>query len=149
MFPEKWYYKNNSFWHFNSRFVLKTTKTPVFVIITEIIWWIFWRNKWRSLIDVVERLCYFFSKCSWVKKFVILWICQTLPRVIFFLRLRRVTWSISQLKNLRPNVGQHSLPSPDPASKMWIDRHHKGKPMGAKNDSLKQGCLKIWTEHSI
>ena len=24
-------------WHFNSRFVLKTTKTPVFVFITEII----------------------------------------------------------------------------------------------------------------
>ena len=24
-------------WHFNSRFVLKTTKTPVFVFITEIL----------------------------------------------------------------------------------------------------------------
>ena len=28
---------NSSFWHFNSRFVLKTTKTQVFVLITEII----------------------------------------------------------------------------------------------------------------
>ena len=27
---------NSSFWHFNSRFVLKTTKTKVFVLITEI-----------------------------------------------------------------------------------------------------------------
>ena len=24
MFPEKWYFKNSSFWHFNSRFVLET-----------------------------------------------------------------------------------------------------------------------------
>ena len=30
--------KNSSFWHFNSRFVLETTETPVFsVFITEII----------------------------------------------------------------------------------------------------------------
>jgi hypothetical protein len=29
--------KNSSFWHFNSRFVLKTAKTQVFVMITEII----------------------------------------------------------------------------------------------------------------
>ena len=29
--------KNSSYWHFNSRFVLKTSKTPVFVFITEII----------------------------------------------------------------------------------------------------------------
>ena len=28
--------KNSSFWHFNSLFVLKTTKTQVFVMITEI-----------------------------------------------------------------------------------------------------------------
>ena len=42
MFPENW--------HFNSRFVLKTTKTPGFVFITEILW----RNKWRSVFDVVK-----------------------------------------------------------------------------------------------
>ena len=35
-------------WHFYSRFVLKTTKTSVFVFITEILWRTFWRNKWRS-----------------------------------------------------------------------------------------------------
>ena len=29
--------KNSSFWHFNSRFVLKTTKTLVFVFIAEIL----------------------------------------------------------------------------------------------------------------
>ena len=46
--------KNSSFWHFNSRFVLKTTKTQVFVMITEIFWWTFWRNKWRSIFDVVK-----------------------------------------------------------------------------------------------
>ena len=48
MFPENW--------HFNSRFVLKTTKTPVFVFITEILWRTFWRNKWWSVFDVVKRL---------------------------------------------------------------------------------------------
>ena len=31
VFPEKLYFKNSSFWHFNSRFVLKTTETPVFM----------------------------------------------------------------------------------------------------------------------
>ena len=53
-----WYYKNSSFWHFNSRFVLKTTKTRVFVLITEIFWQNFWCNNWGSIIDVVERLLY-------------------------------------------------------------------------------------------
>ena len=48
MFPENW--------HFNSRFVLKTTKTSVFVFITEILWQTFWHNKWRSVFDVVKRL---------------------------------------------------------------------------------------------
>ena len=54
----QWYYKNSSFWHFNSRFFLKTTKTPVFVFITEIFWRTFWRNNWQSIIGVVERLSY-------------------------------------------------------------------------------------------
>ena len=46
----KLYYKNSSFWHSNSRLVLKTTKTAVFVFLTEIIWRTFWRNNWRSII---------------------------------------------------------------------------------------------------
>jgi hypothetical protein len=53
-----WYYKNCSIWHFNSCFVLKTTKTQVFVFITEIFLRFFLRNNWWSIIDVVERLCY-------------------------------------------------------------------------------------------
>ena len=56
MFPENW--------HFNSHFVLKTTKTPVFVFITKILWQTFWRNKWRSVFDVVKESSYsilFFS----------------------------------------------------------------------------------------
>ena len=48
MFPENW--------HFNSRFVLKTTKTLVFVFITEILWQTFWCNNWRSVLDVVKIL---------------------------------------------------------------------------------------------
>ena len=48
MFPENW--------HFNSRFVLKTTKIPVFVFFTEILWQTFWRNKWWSIFDDVKRL---------------------------------------------------------------------------------------------
>ena len=31
VFPEKLYFKNSSFWHFNSRFIPKKTKTPVFM----------------------------------------------------------------------------------------------------------------------
>ena len=45
-------------WHFNLRFVLKTTKTPVFVFITEILWQKFWRNKWQSIFNVVKNLRY-------------------------------------------------------------------------------------------
>ena len=43
-------------WHFNSRFVVKTTKAPVFVFITEIIWWTFWRNTLRSLLNELACL---------------------------------------------------------------------------------------------
>ena len=42
-----WYYKNSSFWHFDSWFVLKTTKTKVFDVNTEIFWQTFWCNNWR------------------------------------------------------------------------------------------------------
>ena len=49
MFPENW--------HFNSCSVLKTTKTPVFIFITEILWWILWHNKWRSIFDILKNLC--------------------------------------------------------------------------------------------
>ena len=48
MFPKNW--------HFNSRFVLKTTKTPMSVFITEIFWQTVWRNNWRFVFDVVKRL---------------------------------------------------------------------------------------------
>ena len=41
-------------WRFNSRFVLKTTKTPVFVFITDILWQTFRRNKWQSVFDIVK-----------------------------------------------------------------------------------------------
>ena len=44
-------------WHFSLRFVLMTTKTPVFYFITEILCQTFWRNKWRSIFDVVKNLC--------------------------------------------------------------------------------------------
>ena len=64
-FSVKWYFKNSSFWHFNSCFVLKTTKTQVFVLITEIFWQTFWRNNWRSIIDVVERLCFWVISRFW------------------------------------------------------------------------------------
>ena len=41
-------------WNFSSRFVLKTTKTPVFAFTTEILWRTFLRNKWQSIFDVVK-----------------------------------------------------------------------------------------------
>ena len=41
--------------HFNSHFVLETTKTPVFFN-PEIIWRTFWRINWRPIIGVAERL---------------------------------------------------------------------------------------------
>ena len=43
-------------WHFYSSFVFKTTKTSLFVFITEILWWTFWRNNWWSVFDVVKRV---------------------------------------------------------------------------------------------
>ena len=46
---------HSSFWHFNSRFVLKTTETRVFMFS---LLRLFWHNNWRSMIDVVERLGY-------------------------------------------------------------------------------------------
>ena len=54
--------------HFNSRFVSKTTKAPVFVFITEILWRTFWHYKWQSVFDVVKdssfrvllRICFIF-----------------------------------------------------------------------------------------
>ena len=67
VFSDKWYYKNRSFWHFNSSFVLKTTKTLLFVLITEIIWQTFRPNNWRSIIDVVERLGYFDKRITYSK----------------------------------------------------------------------------------
>ena len=45
-------------WNFNSLFVLKTTNTPVFIFITEILWQTFWRNKWWSVFDVVKDSSY-------------------------------------------------------------------------------------------
>ena len=40
VFPEKWYFKKGSFWHFNSCFVLKTTETPVFMLSLLIFFWL-------------------------------------------------------------------------------------------------------------
>ena len=31
VFPEKWHFKDGSFWHFNSHFVLQTTETSLFM----------------------------------------------------------------------------------------------------------------------
>ena len=50
MFPENW--------HFNSLFVLKTTKSQVFAMITKIFWRTFWRNKWTSVFGVVKDSSY-------------------------------------------------------------------------------------------
>ena len=58
MFLGKWYYKYSSFWLSNSRFVLKTTKTPVFVFIAEILWRTFWSNNWRFIFWHLKILSY-------------------------------------------------------------------------------------------
>ena len=60
MFPEKLFFKNSSFWHFNSCFVSeenKNTSKHCFHYWDYLM--NFWRNNWRSIFDVVERLCYF------------------------------------------------------------------------------------------
>ena len=46
---------NTENWHLNICIVLKKTKTPAFVFITEILWPPPWRNKWRSNLDVVKN----------------------------------------------------------------------------------------------
>ena len=56
-------------WHFRSCFALKTTKTPLFVFITEILWRTFWYNNWRSVFDVVKILRFFLYISISVKKF--------------------------------------------------------------------------------
>ena len=33
--------------------------TSSFVFITENFWWDFWSNNWRSIFDIVKRLCYY------------------------------------------------------------------------------------------
>ena len=43
-------------WHLYSRFVMKTTETPVFMFSCKTLT-NFWINNWRSIFDVVERLC--------------------------------------------------------------------------------------------
>ena len=60
MFPEKWKVKNSSFWHLNSHFVLKTTKTASFFFFTEILWQTFWSNKRWSVFDVEKVSSYYF-----------------------------------------------------------------------------------------
>ena len=58
VFPENW--------HFHSHFVLKTTKTPVFVFVTEILWGNFLFNNWHSFFDFVKLLCYSASRGGWI-----------------------------------------------------------------------------------
>ena len=58
VFPENW--------HFHSHFVLKTTKTPVFVFVTEILWGNFLFNNWQSFFDFVKLLCYSASRGGWI-----------------------------------------------------------------------------------
>ena len=57
-------------WHFNSRCVLKTTKTPVFFIA-------FWRNKWRSVFDIVKRLRFCIVLFSGVSKRKLKWFSKS------------------------------------------------------------------------
>ena len=54
MFPEKWYFKTSSFWHFNSRQQKHQCLCfQYWDYLTN-----FWRHNWWSIIDVVERLAY-------------------------------------------------------------------------------------------
>ena len=41
---------------------VSNSQSKEFVLITEIFWWIFWRDNWRSLIGVVENFCYYFTR---------------------------------------------------------------------------------------
>ena len=50
VFPENW--------HFDSCFVLKTAKTPLFVFIPEILWLTFWCNIWQFVFELVKILRY-------------------------------------------------------------------------------------------
>ena len=59
VFPEKWYFKNSSFWHSNSRFVCRQQKHHCLCFHYWDYLTNFWRNYWKSIIDVVERLGYF------------------------------------------------------------------------------------------
>ena len=91
MFPENW--------HFKSCLVLKTTKTPLFVFITEILWQTFWRNKWQSVFDFVKILTYCVkislpetrsSKVS--PSIVVIWAQELRRPLVFPSRPRMISW---------------------------------------------------------
>ena len=52
---------------FNTKWTIFVSSSQLFVLITDIFWRTFWRNNWKSIIDVVERLCHYiqnFQKIS-------------------------------------------------------------------------------------
>ena len=62
---------NETNWHFNSFFALKTPETLLFPIISEILWWFFWRNNCRLLYDVVKNLSYSDQKINQIENLII------------------------------------------------------------------------------
>ena len=68
-YSQQWKHKHWCFCCLQDNTWIKMPKWTIFeisflsvsVVITEIIWQPFWRINWRSIIDVVERLGYFFS----------------------------------------------------------------------------------------
>ena len=62
MFSEKWYFKNSSFWHLIHILSWRQQKHQCLCFHYWDYLTNFWHNNWRSIIDVVERLC--FSVCA-------------------------------------------------------------------------------------
>ena len=104
-------------WHFNSCFVLKTTKTAVVVFITEILWQTFWSNKWRSVFDAVKdySFCRVWFISQWASRLFMLLSkfaslfkkISSCPKSVINKHKPRFSWCCSfQWNLLLPTYGQ-------------------------------------------
>ena len=82
VFPENW--------HFNSCFVLKTTKTPLLAFISEILW---------KLFDIVSDYLFFTKKLRFTVHF-----CNSHPTIIYSLLLKTLMEYFNRLLWICPNI---------------------------------------------
>ena len=143
MFPENW--------HFNSRFVLKTTKTPVFIFITEILWRTFWHNNWRSILWSCKKTPLRYSKVLTLRSFSDRARSHLSPVLSSGQKHVKVLSCSSQVPPPLQGLGRHGLVSPwKKRDTLWINLyfhefskyfHFRFESFGAQ----KKGIGQAWT----